>query len=957
MFAPDRGLGGGAAGRTLTLHRNQPPSTEKNMTIPLRAFRLPACLLCLPLLAFGTAPADPPAKPPAPPVSGNAPNDEAAAPAKPDPAQDKFWHALKLLKSSKPADLAAGRAELQASSDLEFTHAQALLGNCHLSGAYGFAKDPRLAANLFRLAAERGNAFAKVSLGQCYFNGTGVSKDEVKAAEWLAAALLPAADYSRPVPPPDFFTPAAGAKGGTPEVVAGDLEQDPVSESQATAHYLLALIRTRQKKLEDAQPHYVAAGMAGPGGRDGIYQAALQAAVNYAFGYGSARDLPKANEMLAQSHKLVSRLGVSLIHNYVALKIVDEFATADLEESMTKAGEDYETDLQVKLAETFADKKSKEYNPAEAVKWYELAAESGRAWAMLSLAFMYAQGDLGQRDPAKAFHWFEQAGGGAHPKHFLGVANLAICYQNGIGTPKDPEKAAALFKQYRDNDLTCYLGTLGQCPAQILTYEQSLALNFQWAKEKNDPQAQYLLGVRYDNGYGVKVSVAEAAHWYKKAGKANHAKALYSLGLLHYNYSYSAGDDDVAEGKKAAFELYHRSSEMGNTDAMINYAYMLDNGEAGPKDSSQAAAIYEKCLAINPREKIAHNNLGAYFKDRLEEAVKQSHPAETELLRRNMLEHHEEARRLEFARAAKNLAQLYYDGTLVGKDLHKAYVYFGQAADWNYGAYAHYMLGRMHEAGEGVPVTLTEAAYHYRLAALDGNMDALRRLTNFYLTGQGVDLDLDRAAFWLNQMVKRGELGGLIPLSEILIKRGDYDNAIKLLKQLADSDLRVLAGYASEHLSRYYLSGTGVKVNAAKAEKYFDRAVELGNSDALTRLGLKQMAEKNTTEAMANFQKAAADSPNACYFLGQMYYFGTNVPKDETKALRYLHDAADGNHLEALYFLAALTYNRAAGAPTLEAAIRFAQQAETGGLEKAHALREKLEQRRKSSATLPEKSG
>ena len=48
-------------------------------------------------------------------------------------------------------------------------------------------------------------AFAKVSLGQCLFTGTGARKDVAKATEWLTAALAPGADFSRPTPPPDFF--------------------------------------------------------------------------------------------------------------------------------------------------------------------------------------------------------------------------------------------------------------------------------------------------------------------------------------------------------------------------------------------------------------------------------------------------------------------------------------------------------------------------------------------------------------------------------------------------------------------------------------------------------------------------------------------------------------------------------------------------------------------------------
>ena len=129
-------------------------------------------------------------------------------------------------------------------------------------------------------------------------------------------------------------------------------------------------------------------------------------------------------------------MGVSLIHNYVSLKIVDEFAVADLEDEVTAAGAGTQSNVQYQIAQGLADKKSKDYNAAEAARWYELAAENGQTWAMVSLGLMYAQGELGQPDPVKAFQWFEKAGGGEKLKNVLGVANLGICLQQGYGTQR-----------------------------------------------------------------------------------------------------------------------------------------------------------------------------------------------------------------------------------------------------------------------------------------------------------------------------------------------------------------------------------------------------------------------------------------------------------------------------------------------------------------------------------------
>ena len=40
----------------------------------------------------------------------------------------------------------------------------------------------------FAFAAERGHTKAQFQLGKCYYEGTGVEKDDAKAIEWLRRA-------------------------------------------------------------------------------------------------------------------------------------------------------------------------------------------------------------------------------------------------------------------------------------------------------------------------------------------------------------------------------------------------------------------------------------------------------------------------------------------------------------------------------------------------------------------------------------------------------------------------------------------------------------------------------------------------------------------------------------------------------------------------------------------------
>lgn len=921
----------------------------------LRLFCLLLCLTTLtiarPVAADSSAL---PATPAAPDPSDAEDDDEpASGPAKPDPGAAKFWQALQLLDRKAAPDLPGGRTLLQEASDLEFSHAQVLLGNCYLSGSYGFPKQPRKAVNLFRLAAERGNAFAMVSLATCYVTATGIRRDDVVAESWLNSALAANADFSRPVPPESYLADIRTAGS----VVAGELANDPLSSSQATAHFLLGQILTKKGKLPEAHAHYVAAATAGPDGRSGVYQAAVEAALNLAFGKGIPRDATRARLLVEQSRRLTARQGVNLIQNYVQLKLVDDFAVADLEESMEKASDVQESALQLQIAQGLANRKSKDYNVTEAAQWYQLAADNGQAWGMLSLALLHASGELGQTDFTQAFRWFEKAGEGDQPKHYLGAANLAICLREGIGTAKDEPRAAAIFQKHRNSDFLCYLGSIGQAPRKITTFEEGLALNQSWAKNKNDTHAQFLMAVRYRDGAGVPLDLREAQRWLQKAAKAKNGVALFQLGLMYELQPWTSGYSDAKRAGKAAYDAYRASAETGNIDGLINYGRALQFGLGVAKDEVQAMATYERCLLLEPENARAHSNLGDLYRQKLIQLSATGSSSGTAEWREQMFQHYEISVRLEPSYSAVALGDLYYEGKFIKQDWPKAYLLYEQALDGKFSkAEAHYRLGLMHEHGQSVPITYTEAAYHYRIAALEGNVPALRRLINFYLTGTGVSRDFDRAGYWLSLLVKFNQIDALPMMVDVLIKKTEYDQAIKLLKVLVDFPNSVVAGHAHERLSLFYLTGQGVKKSPKRAERHFQTAIELGNGNALTTLAHRQLKEGKITDAITNLTTAAQTTGKAAYNLGQIYFFGTPLPADRKKALEFFRQAVRLNFGDAHYFLAALCWNNEAEAPSIAEAIELATKAENLGHPKAADLRENLERRLRTQTQRPEEN-
>jgi TPR repeat protein len=903
-----------------------------NRLVRLVATLLPVCGAIAPAVA--TTPSEPAA--------------QLAEAPKSNLGEKKYWEAIRLLENGSPADLGAGREALQAAANLEYPHAQALLAECLLNGQYGFSINKSKAANLFRLSAERGNAFAKVSLGQCLFFGIGVFKDREKAAEWFKASVADNADYSRPVPPAGFQE-AAAQRSATQENIAGALETDPAAESRASAHFFLGLLCAQKKQLDEAQKHFVEAARAGRDGRSGVYMAAVEAATNYAFGRGVPRDPVKANEMLSISKKLSLRGGVRLIHHYATAKAVDDFAAADLEDDLRDNGDKAQSSIQIGIADIFTQKGSKDYNPAEAEKWYLFAAENGNVDAMLRLAFLYSGNELGAPAPDKAFTWIEKAGSGETPKHILGLINLLICVNNGIGTPKDPAKAAMIIEKYKNQNFICYLASTGACPTHILTAEEVMKTTESWAKDKKDPMAQYFLGMHYRYGWDGKTDMDAAIKWFKKAAANNSGPAWAALGTLH-EFTGIYFRETREESVEQARICYKKGIALNDPESMASYAASIcAENERDPLVAEEARDLYLRCLSLDPENVQANNNIAVIYESRARDRDNRN-PDEDKAL---MFKHYEAALKGKMPLAARNLALIYSDNILVRKDLTKSYRYMEQAAELGLSS-AHCVLGQINEDGFGVPVSYAEAAYHYRLAALDGNQLALRKLIDLYSLGKMGAVDFDRAMFWLDKLIQTGDTDAFTKIADIMLARKEYKKAIELLKALEQDEMHPNhIGFAAERLSRCYENGWGVKPDAGKAKRYFEEAIGQSDGDALSRKAMKLLEQGDTTEAVDLLIQASRYSAEACYQLGRVYWEGKYVPKNLRKAGKFYGDAAKQGHADALYILAETALGKGASLQTIEIALRMASQAEALGLEKAKALREKLEALQ-SSRTHPE---
>jgi TPR repeat protein len=81
------------------------------------------------------------------------------------------------------------------------------------------------------------------------------------------------------------------------------------------------------------------------------------------------------------------------------------------------------------------------------------------------------------------------------------------------------------------------------------------------AAEQGDAEAQFNLGLIYNNSEGVPRDDVEALKWFLEAAEQGHAEAQFNLGRMYYN---GAG---VQQDFEEATNWYRKAAEQGDIEA------------------------------------------------------------------------------------------------------------------------------------------------------------------------------------------------------------------------------------------------------------------------------------------------------------------------------------------------------------------------------------------------------
>ena len=209
------------------------------------------------------------------------------------------------------------------------------------------------------------------------------------------------------------------------------------------------------------------------------------------------------------------------------------------------------------------------------------------------------------------------------------------------------------------------------------------------------------------------------------------------------------------------------------------------------------------------------------------------------------------------------LADLYFDGDMVGQNYVYAIAWYKQAAA-NNSAYANYVLSLIFQEGKLLPHNLIYAAKYKQAADAANNLIAKRKIAERSFDQNSNFYNLERAKYWFTIAAKEGDLIAQERLGDLYSDLDDELNAIKWYGKAAANN----SAYAKYALGLQFLDG-------------------------------KQY--KNQALALSWLEKAAKDKmPLAEFRLGQMYLYGSGISENNDLAYAFLEESSNNDEFIAL---------------------------------------------------------
>ena len=345
--------------------------------------------------------------------------------------------------------------------------------------------------------------------------------------------------------------------------------------------------------------------------------------------------------------------------------------------------------------------------------------------------------------------------------------------------------------------------------------------------QNSDPEAQFQMGKKYEDGDGVEKDMEQAIFWYTKTAEQGHAEAQYRLGNIYSLYDddeYNDDNDNNNNKEKAVF-WYTKAAEQGHAEAQFQMGKWYENDDSSLQNYLVAKLWYEK--AANQGHAESQYNLGNIY--RYGRGIPQEYSKAAYW--------YQQAAEQDYMEAQYNLGEMYYYGYGMKKDIEQAIFWYEKAANQGY-ANASYNLAKIYNYGFDVEIDHEECFFWYKKAAKQGHMEAQYEVGSFYdIVDIGVEANDEKADYWYQKAAEQGHVYAQYTLGVhysfgFMGVNLDDSMAVFWYSQAANR------GYASAQyeLGVMYKLGQGVSPNRDTAIDWLKKAANQGHKKAIDEL-------------------------------------------------------------------------------------------------------------------------
>jgi TPR repeat protein len=178
-------------------------------------------------------------------------------------------------------------------------------------------------------------------------------------------------------------------------------------------------------------------------------------------------------------------------------------------------------------------------------------------------------------------------------------SNLGAVYDDGMGIPQDPARAAELYRKACDGQVWIACANLGKLflDGRGLAKDVSQGNGLlELACRHGSPEGCTGLGFEYDEGIGVKEDDSEAARLLGRGCDGNVAAACARLGALYAN------GEGVPRDFIQARRLYAKACDGDDTLGCANLGGLYANGLGVQKDVGKAKVLLARACAAGDQE-------------------------------------------------------------------------------------------------------------------------------------------------------------------------------------------------------------------------------------------------------------------------------------------------------------------------------------------------------------------